>query len=439
LFSANDTIFALGTGARKSAIAVFRISGPHCRNALKAMAPNTTFPARQAVLKTIRDPASGHSIDTALITRFEAPGSFTGEDLVEIGVTGGRAVIAAMTHALMTLPGLRPAEAGEFAWRAFVNGKMDLSAVEGLADLVDAETEGQRRQALQIAGGALRRECDAIRLTLLTAMATIEACLDFADEVDDLSIQEVMKAVTTASARVGIALESANKARRLRTGFTVVIAGFPNVGKSTLMNALAGREVAITSPRAGTTRDAIEVFLDLRGYPVVMIDTAGIRLTDDPIESQGVERARERAKSADLVLWLRDDDNHGTPTTEYTKSPIWVVQTKGDERTYAAPKGSRLISARTGDGISDLLSDIGDFAEENMSAAEPPILALERHRQAFQEARSALDSILSDPFCDLELIAENVRIAASCLSRVIGRIGVEDVLGEIFARLCIGK
>jgi tRNA modification GTPase len=347
-----------------------------------------------------------------------------------------------MTRALATIHGLRPAEAGEFAWRAFVNGKMDLSAVEGLADLVDAETEAQRKQAQRIAGGALRRECEAVRSTLLGAMATIEASLDFSDveEVDNLSLKAVMDAVEVAKDRVDRALESAGNASRLREGFTVVIAGPPNTGKSTLMNALAGRDVAITSPLAGTTRDAIEVFLDLRGYPVVLVDTAGIRATDDPIEREGVERARKRAQAADLVLWLQDYD---APLPRIDAGcPIWTVRTKSDEARLSSggPESCILrISAKTGDGISQLLSEIGDFAETSMSTAEAPILPIERHQRAFRSAQMALCSALSHSPNDLELVAENLRHAASCLGRVVGRIGVEDVLDEIFARLCIGK
>ena len=396
---------------------------------------------RRAVLRTLADPFSGDVIDTALVTRFEAPASFSGEDLAEIGLTGGRAVVAAMARALTRMPGMRPAEPGEFAFRAYINGKLDLSAVEGLADLVDAETEAQRKQAQRIAGGSLRRECEAIRAALLSAMATIEACLDFSDEEDaaSLSITIAMSAVADVRDRLELGLGTAGKARRLREGFVVTIAGPPNAGKSTLINVLTGRDVAITSALPGTTRDAIEVHLDLGGYPVLLIDTAGIRDSDDLIERLGIERARERAKAADLVLWLQEDE--ATPPILEAACPIWTVRTKCDAGVETSPVDPRVqyISAKSGYGVSYLLSKIGDLAEESMSSGVLPILALERHERAFRTAHSALVLALEHPVGELELVAENLRVAASCVDQVVGRIGVEDVLGEIFSRLCIGK
>ena len=266
-----------------------------------------TFRTAAPALRTLRRPQSGEPLDRALITRFEAPRSFTGEEMAEISVTGGRAVVSAVLNALALIPGLRAAEPGEFAWRAFMNGKIDLSEVEGLADLVEAETEAQRRQAQRIAGGALGRECEAIRSSLLDAMAIIEAEIDFSDVEDasDFSLESVRGAARGAIERIDRALLTADAAARLREGFTVVIAGPPNVGKSTLMNALLRRDVAIVSPIPGTTRDLIEVFLDLKGYPVMLVDTAGIRESADAIEQEGVARARRRAKSADLILWLK--------------------------------------------------------------------------------------------------------------------------------------
>jgi tRNA modification GTPase len=309
----HDTIFAPASGAGRAAIAVMRISGSRCSQALQAIAPGAEFPDRRAVLRTLHHPQSREPLDRALITRFQAPRSFTGEEMAEISVTGGRAVTSAIVRALGLVPGLRPAEPGEFAWRAFMNGKIDLSEVEGIADLVEAETEAQRRQAQRIAGGALSRECEAIRTGLLEAMAAVETQIDFTDIEDatDFTLESVRSAANAALERIDRALATADSAQRLREGFTVVIAGPPNVGKSTLMNALAGRDVAITSPIPGTTRDLIEVFLDLRGYPVILVDTAGIRDAQDPIEQEGVARARRRAGSADLMLWLSDGgDGH---------------------------------------------------------------------------------------------------------------------------------
>jgi tRNA modification GTPase len=437
----HDTIFALASGAARAAIAVLRISGPSCSEALKTMTPGGEFPDRRAVLRTLRHPQSREPLDRALITRFQAPRSFTGEEMAEISVTGGRAVTSAVVKALALIPGLRLAEPGEFAWRAFMNGKIDLSEVEGLADLVEAETEAQRQQAQRIADGALSRECEAIRTSLLEAMAAVETQIDFTDVEDasDFTLESVRSAARAVIERVDRALATADSAARLRDGFTVVIAGAPNVGKSTLMNALAGRDVAITSPVPGTTRDLIEVFLDLRGYPVILVDTAGIRDTHDPIEREGVARARRRAESADLTLWLDDGGASLAPSLE---SPTLLVRTKTDlKEVHASPAGAEelAISATTGAGVDRLLDAIADLAEERMSSREPALLTLERHRRAFQDARHALASALSPDAAEPELIAEDLRQAAFAMDQIVGRIGVEDVLGEIFARLCVGK
>ncbi len=436
----HDTIFAPATGSGRAAIALLRISGPGCSGALKAIARGAEFPDRRAVLRTLRHPQSHEPLDRALITRFQAPRSFTGEEMAELSVTGGRAVTSALVRALALIPGLRPAEPGEFAWRAFINGKIDLSEVEGLADLVEAETEAQRRQAQNIAGGALSRECEAIRSKLLEAMAAVETQIDFTDVEDasDFTLESVRHAVRAALERIDRALATADSAQRLREGFTIVIAGAPNVGKSTLMNALAGRDVAITSPIAGTTRDLIEVFLDLRGYPVILVDTAGIRESQDPIEQEGVARARRRAESADLALWL--DDGGASPAPSL-KSPTLAVRTKIDlEEPHPSAGTEKLaISAKTGAGIDRLLDVIAELAEERMSSREPALLTLERHRRGFQDARQALISALKPEAVEPELIAEDLRRAASAMDRIVGRIGVEDVLGEIFARLCVGK
>ena len=437
-----DTIFAQASGVGKAAVAVFRVSGPACAAALEALAPGAIFPDRTAVLRTLRNPASGEPLDRALVTRFAAPRSFTGEEMAELHVTGGRAVPAAVAGALTKLAGLRLAEPGEFAWRAFLNGKIDLSEVEGLADLVEAETEAQRRQAQRIAGGALRRECDAIRGLLIDAMAAIEAQLDFSDveDAEGLTSESVRDAARRAVARIDRALAGARSAERLRSGFVVVIAGPPNVGKSTLMNAIAGRDVAITSPFAGTTRDPIEVALDLEGYPVVLVDTAGIRDSDDPVEREGVRRAQERAAHADLTLWL--DDGGGTGDGAVA-GPTLKVRSKADlarQGPGVSTAGAEFaISAKTGEGIDALLAAITERAVEGLSSAEPAVLTLARHREAFSSARRLLAPLVSADLIEVELAAEEFRGAAAAMDRVVGRIGVEDVLGQIFSRLCVGK
>jgi tRNA modification GTPase len=440
--SDDDTIFAQASGVGKAAVAVFRISGPQCAAALEALAPGAAFADRAAVLRTLKDPVSGAALDRALVIRFAAPRSFTGEEMAELHVTGGRAVPAAVARALAEARGLRLAEPGEFAWRAFLNGKMDLSEAEGLADLVDAETEAQRRQAQRIAAGALRRECDAIRELLLEAMATVEAQLDFSDVEDaaELTVESVREAARRAVDRIDRALSTAQSAERLRAGFVVVIAGPPNVGKSTLMNAIAGRDVAITSPFAGTTRDPIEVAIDLRGYPVVLVDTAGIRDTGDPVEQEGVRRARQRAEHADLTLWLDDAEQRAAASVE---GPALLVRTKCDlvrKASAVSTSGAEFaISAKTGQGIDALLDAIADLAVDVMSPGEPPVLTLTRHREAFTSARLELTPVAMSEPVGVELAAERFRRAAAAMDRVVGRIGVEEVLGQIFSRLCVGK
>jgi len=442
------TIFALASGAGRAAIAVVRVSGPACAAALARLMRGAAPPERVATLRTIRHPATDEPIDRALVLRFAAPRSFTGEPMAEIHVTGGRAVAAALIGALAALPDLRPAEPGEFAWRAFENGKLDLSQVEGLADLVDAETEAQRRQALRIAGGATSREAEAIRADIVAAMAMLEAQIDFSDQedVDAQSLDAARRHAGAALARIQQALSSARAGERLRDGFNVVIAGPPNAGKSTLMNALVRRDVSIVSPIPGTTRDAIEAHLDLRGLPVTLVDTAGIRQTDDPVELAGVARARRRAAEADLTLWLTPI-NAAPADVRPDRGPTLQVTTKCDAvagavETFARrgrPNSSFAISAKSGLGLDHLLDAIGNLAEEQLVGPDPALIAFTRHRVAFEDARDHISRFMGTGEGALELMAEDLRLAARALERVAGRIDVEDVLGEIFSRLCIGK
>ncbi len=334
------TIFALSSGRPPAAIAVIRISGPRAGAALRALTGKLPSP-RKAALGRIRDPKTADLIDEALILWFPAPHSETGEDIAELQLHGGRAVIAAVLDALSDVEGLRPAEAGEFTRRAFENGKLDLTAVEGLADLVAAETQGQRRQALRQLQGALGTPAEAWRQKLIQALALVEAAIDFSDEGDvQNSTHGNPLAPALAIARaletdIAKALEDGGRGERLREGLVVAIAGPPNAGKSTLLNRIAQREAAIVSPYAGTTRDVIEVHLDLGGWPVTLLDTAGIRDTQDPVELEGVRRAQARAAAADLVLWVVDAGDSAAKlpkSAEKSESgpPTWLIRNKID-------------------------------------------------------------------------------------------------------------
>jgi tRNA modification GTPase len=339
--SPRDTIFALSSGRGPAAIAVVRISGPRAGGALTALGCKIPEP-RRAGLARIRDSATNEIIDEGLALWFPGPRSETGEDIVELQLHGGRAVIAATLRALARIDGLRPAEAGEFTRRAFENGKLDLTAVEGLADLVSAETEGQRRQAFRQMKGALGGRAEHWRGQIIQALALVEARIDFSDEADvpDDLVAPALAIARALAAEIAAALADGGRGERLREGLVVAIAGPPNAGKSTLLNRLARREAAIVSPYAGTTRDVIEVHLDLGGLPATLLDTAGIRETDDPVELEGVRRARDRASAADLVLWVIDASEGGggiggegaESMAEFAapQPPVWTVRNKSD-------------------------------------------------------------------------------------------------------------
>jgi tRNA modification GTPase len=437
-----DTIFAPATGVGRAAVSIIRLSGPACNRIVERLTGAPLPAERVASLRMLRDPLAGEALDRAMVIRFGAPRSYTGEDMAELHVTGGRAVLAGVIDALSRLEGVRPAEPGEFALRAFENGKLDLSQVEGLADLVDAQTQAQRRQALRIAGGALTREADAIRALIVEAMAEVEAQIDFSDQEDvgPAGLGRVRRLAEAAAERLRHGLASAQAGERLRDGFNVVIAGPPNVGKSTLMNAIARRDVSIVSATPGTTRDPIEVALELRGYPVNLVDTAGIRPTADPIESEGVARAQRRARGADLALWLSDGGSSAPPFEgQIDRPPILAVRTKIDVAPAAPSSAAIAVSAKTGEGVDRLLEAIADAAERQLSGPAPALITAARHRLAFEAAQADLQRLLASDGASAELMAEDLRLAARALERIAGRVDVEEVLGEIFARLCIGK
>ena len=384
----------------------------------------------------MRDSA-GDVVDQALVLFFPSPASFTGEDVAEFQVHGSRAVLSRLLRVLCEMDGVSLAEPGEFTRRAFEAGKLDLAAVEGLADLIDSETEWQRRQALRQMEGALGDAVAGWRSLLVEAMALVAAELDFSDEGDvDGPLADRALALT---AEVLDSLRAAQggfeRGERVRDGFVVVLAGPPNAGKSSLLNALARREVAIVSPIAGTTRDAIEVRLDVAGLPVTLIDTAGLRESDDAIEAEGVRRARALADRADIVLSLRAIDSEADRIEG--RGRVIALATKADLPGEPQP-GEVEVSVRTGEGIAELL-DLVAARLSGEGQSQPALLTRERHRVAVTEAIVALERALASPSVPAELLAEDLRLAAHALERLLGRVDVEDVLDQLFAGFCIGK
>lgn len=439
-----DTIFALSSGAGKAGIAVIRVSGPEAGAALRALTGKPLPPERRAALCALSD-GRGELIDRALVLWFPGPRSETGEDVAEFHVHGGRAVVTAVFEALGRRNGVRLAEAGEFARRAFHNGKLDLTAVEGLADLVDAETAAQRRLALRQMDGALADLYEGWRARLLRASALIEAHIDFSDDgVGDAVVAESLVQLAGLAQSLRTHLADGGRGEAIRTGIEIAILGAPNVGKSSLINALARRDAAIVTPIAGTTRDVIEVRLDVDGWPVVLADTAGLRESSDPIEMEGIRRARDRAAHAMLKLVVFDA----------TTLPVIDPAARGllDRRSLAVFNKADLvaatpaeidgveahsISALHGAGIEGIRAWLSARLAERMGASDSPVLTRERHRQALQSCLRAVEACGAGQ--PLEFLAENCRHAAFALGRITGSIGVEDLLDLIFKDFCIGK
>src|SRR3954451_19518510 len=459
--ASTPTIFALSSGRPPAAIAVVRVSGPRAREAITALGGKLPEP-RRAALRRLRH--EGALIDEALVLWFPGPNTETAEDMAELHLHGGRAVVAAVLAALGQLESFRPAEAGEFTRRAFANGRLDLTAVEGLGDLVFAETEAQRAQAMRQFSGALSGRADAWRSRLIEALALIEARIDFSDQdVPDDLVSPALHVARELAEELGKTLADEHRGERLREGLTVAIAGPPNAGKSSLLNRLARREAAIVSPYAGTTRDVIEVHLDLSGYPVTLLDTAGVRESDDPVEQEGVRRARARAEAADLVLWVVEAGAEHSAAAgalsagwakERGNAPNvgkrnglkneWIVHNKIDLSARRAQLQTRspeyAISALTGQGLDRLVSDLAAFARDAFQGGESALVTRERHRAALRETVDALTRALAvGGSAHEELIAEELRLAARALGRLTGRVDVENVLDVIFRDFCIGK
>lgn len=449
------TIFALSSAPGRAGVAVVRVSGPLAGTLLDLMAPPRPKP-RFAAGRGIIHPKTAEHLDRGVVLWFPQPKSFTGENVAELHLHGSVAVVRAVLAALSAVPGCRQAEPGEFARRAFDNGKIDLVEAEGLADLIDAETEAQRRQALRQARGALSSLYETWRETLIEATALVESSIDFSDEGDVAfdAFSSGRALITDLEKAIRRHLDDRNKGEILRSGFRVALAGPPNVGKSSLLNALARREAAIVSEEAGTTRDVIEVRLDLEGLPVIVSDTAGIRETAGALEKEGIRRSIATATEADLVIWLTDvvtgeavlpaellalaervlpvinkTDLHGEPGNGTANG------------TSAAPLPDDVvaISAKTGAGVDDLTRRIAAIARERIGTGDEPHITHDRHRRLVRQALESLEDFLCGDANHVELRAEDLRRAASALARITGRIDVEDVLDQVFKRFCIGK
>jgi tRNA modification GTPase len=464
-----DTIFALSSGRPPAAIAVVRVNGPHARDAITSLA-GPLPPPRQAVLRRLvsrsgeeKAPAPDSTaapIDDAVVLWFPGPRSETGEDTAEFQLHGGRAVVAAVLSSLGQMPGLRPAEPGEFTRRAFENGKLDLTKVEGLADLIGAETEAQRRQAFRQLKGLLGGRAEQWRARLIEALAVVEAVIDFPDEseVSEKLLQPTLGIVAELEKEIRGVLTDSHRGERLREGLTVAVAGPVNVGKSSIVNRLAKRSAAIVSPHAGTTRDVIEVHLDLGGFPMTVLDTAGLRDTEDPVEHEGVRRAGERAKAADLVLWVVDGSVKARPSppaglTEADAPTVWILSNKSDlvgEEVVEDGTGTQRaeercdvkyrVSAQTGAAFDELVSGLAAYAGEMFAETESSIITRQRHRTTLEDCADALGRARAEYGSSREdIIAEELRLATRALGRLSGRVDVENILEVIFRDFCIGK
>jgi tRNA modification GTPase len=432
-----DTIAALASGRPPAALAVIRISGPAAFAVVRALAGRLPPPRRMSLCR-LTDPASGAWLDSALVVTFPGPNSASGEDLAELHLHGGPAVISGVLAAVTALPDVRLAEPGDYTRRAFANGRMDLAQVEGLADLVAAETASQRDQALALAGGALGRLAEDWRGRCLDVLAQAEAGLDFAEEEEDVAErldEAARKELLAMAGDLARLIADSARAARIRHGLAIAVTGAPNVGKSSLVNALAMRDVSIVTAIAGTTRDAIEVPIDLGGVAAVLIDTAGLRDTDDPVEAEGIARARRRAADADLVIAVASADAPAWPEAQPKRL---LLLNKADLGLPSAlPAEALAVSAATGEGLPELRDWLSDWAHNTIRPGEPALLSHARHRAAFTAAEAALRDAADA--AEPVLRAEALRAAAHAFGRIAGRVAVDDVLDRIFSRFCIGK
>ena len=439
------TIFALASGRGRAGIAVLRISGSEAGAALRALTRADPPTPRQASRRRLDDPRDGEALDEALVLWFPGPGSYSGEDLAELHLHGGPAVVGGVLEALGRLPGLRPAEPGEFSRRAFLAGKLDLTEAEGLADLIAADTARQRRQALEQMAGRLGGLYEAWRGRLLRLLAGIEAEIDFGEEEGDVGEGVWPRPpgeIAALSAEIGAHLADEGRGERLRDGLRVAILGPPNAGKSSLLNALARRDVAIVAEQPGTTRDVLEVRLELDGYPLILADTAGLRASDDLVEAEGVRRARARGAEADLRLVVIDTAAPPAPDSldlDFAADTLVLAN-----KTDLAPPPARFaglvpwpLSLRTGRGLDDVLAALAREASRRLDGQGAPVVTRARHRSALEACRQALGRAKDAGAA--ELSAEDLRMAARALGRITGRVDVEDILDIVFSEFCIGK
>jgi tRNA modification GTPase len=449
--SASATIFAPATGPGRAAITIIRLSGPGCRHVCHRLTGRPPPPPRRAALRALSDPTAGETLDRGLVLWCPGPASVTGEDVLELHVHGGRAIVGGLLEVLAGIPGLRPAEPGEFTKRAFLNGRLDLTAAEGLADLIAAETRSQARQALRQLDGELGRIYEGWRERLVGALALLEAEIDFApdeEEVPEGLIERVGPEIVRLRGEIVGHLNDGRRGERLRGGITVAVIGPPNAGKSSLVNRLARRDVAIVTARPGTTRDVLEVHLDLGGCPVTVLDTAGLREASDEIEAEGVRRARAGAERADLRLALLDGEawpGVDAATCAMVDEETILAINKSDLGTLpAAPsiagRPAHAVSCLTGEGLEGLLGALSEAAAGFAGPGVGPAITRSRHRAALREALEGLERFGSaPPGTEIALLAEELRWAARAVGRITGRVAVEDVLERIFSQFCIGK
>jgi len=455
-----ETIFALSSGRGKAGVAVIRVSGSMAHQAVVALSGRGPGPARQALFRTLRDPQSGETLDQALVLWFEGPASFTGEDCAEFQIHGGPNVVGSVLSALGQLDGFRSAQAGEFTRRAVENGKFDLTEAEGIGDLIEAETEAQRRQALQQMSGGLGARCAEWRQRLVKVLAYVEADIDFVDEDDvpeGLSLT-VLPLVVALSGEIDALLADGTRGERVREGIDVAIIGPPNAGKSSLLNWLARRDVAIVSEEAGTTRDIVEVRLDLAGMPVILADTAGLRETENSVEQEGVKRALARADTADLTILLIGGDQDpneflksgptgsasgptGRGQFDFSLLNKMDLRGPGKESLDSVPEGFCGISIKTGLGLEAFLGDLERLVQERFEGREPALITRQRHRDELSSCQLHLDEAIEIVKVggDEVFAAEEIRLAMRALGRLSGRVDVEELLDVVFRDFCIGK